>query len=154
MSNSFPFNCHFTAPIHFFSHLSHLVQITSSMSLSGFLIFCGLIFLTLTPTLLTLLVSTNELDFLFLNWICWAWYLISGHAWPSGCLYQWRPPTFAAVIQYRLQSQGPRVASCQSICIYDIITWWELVSESMLRYFWKLFDMYYQSLPPKSVFSF
>ena len=52
MSNSFPFNCHFTAPIHFFSHLSHLVQITSSMSLSGFLIFCGLIFLTLTPTLL------------------------------------------------------------------------------------------------------
>ena len=98
--------------------------------------FCDLIFLTLNPTLLTQLVSTNELDFLFLNWICWAWYVISGHAWPSGLLGQWCPPTSAAVIQYRLQSQGPRVASCQSICIYDdIITWWELVSENMLRYF-------------------
>ena len=107
MSHSFPFNRHFTAPIHFFSQLSLLAQITSSMSLSGFLIFCGQIFLTLNPTLLTLLVSTNELDFLFLNWICWAWYVTSGHAWPSGLLGQWRPPTSAAVIQYRLQSQGP-----------------------------------------------
>lgn len=105
------FNCHFLSPHSFLLTSFSLGSDNFLNVLVWFPSFSVVWFFWhwILPFLPTC-ASTNELDFLFLNWICWAWYLISGHAWPSGCLYQWHTlPTFAAVIQYRLQSQGPRV---------------------------------------------